>query len=117
MRLLRIEELTGNERLARPIITEGYFELLAEGTLLKSEYISKLKEIGISEVFVDDGIINPQYVKLIRDEVSEKCVEKVKNILARHTIGHNKDYSGKIGEDIENIVESILSQKCRILFQ
>lgn len=111
MRLLRIEELTGNERLARPIITEGYFELLAEGTLLKSEYISKLKEIGISEVFVDDGIINPQYVKLIRDEVSEKCVEKVKNILARHTIGHNKDYSGKIGEDIENIVESILSEE------
>ena len=52
MRLVKIDQLTGSEILARSIVTPDYKEILAEGTLLKVAYIPRLEELGIKEVFV-----------------------------------------------------------------
>ena len=47
MRLVKVDQLTGSEILARSITTSDYKEILAEGTLLKLAYIPRLEEIGI----------------------------------------------------------------------
>ncbi len=111
MKLVRVDELTGNEILARPIINEGYFEILAEGTRLKTEYISKLKEFGITEVFILEDIAHPEYVSIIRDEVSDKCRKKIYDILSRHTFFHDDKSSEVLGSEVEVIVDNILDEE------
>ena len=58
MKLLKLEDIKGTEILARAIMTNNYKELLSEGTCLKKEYISKLKELGITQVYVKEIYIN-----------------------------------------------------------
>ena len=54
MKLKSVNLLKGNEILARPVMTKNYSELLAVGTVLKQEYIEKLKELNmlISECYL-----------------------------------------------------------------
>ena len=51
MRLIKLDQLTGNEILAKAVLTEDYQELLAEGTQIKLAYLPKLVDMGITEVF------------------------------------------------------------------
>ena len=50
--LISIDKIKGTEVLARPIMTNNYKELLSEGTRLKKDYIPKLRELGITNVYV-----------------------------------------------------------------
>ena len=52
MKLIAVDKLKGNEVLARAVMTKNYSELLAAGTKLKPEYISKLIELDIKEVYI-----------------------------------------------------------------
>ena len=45
MKLIDLDEIRGEEILARAIVNEEYQELLSEGAVLKKEHIFKLKEI------------------------------------------------------------------------
>ena len=54
MRLMKLEELTGEEKLARSIMTDDYKELLSQGSTVKLEYIPKLKDIGIASAVVSN---------------------------------------------------------------
>ena len=47
MKLIDLDEIRGEEILARAIVNEEYQELLSEGAVLKKEQIFKLKELGI----------------------------------------------------------------------
>ena len=47
MKLMAVDMLKGNEKLGRAVMTKNYRELLAAGTVLKPEYIEKLKELDI----------------------------------------------------------------------
>ena len=42
-----IEELKGNEILAKPIMTWDYQIILPEGAVIRKDYIDKLLELGI----------------------------------------------------------------------
>lgn len=54
MRLCRVEELKGGEILAKAIITPEFRVLLSDEITLQAEYIEKIKEFGISEVYIKD---------------------------------------------------------------
>ena len=52
MKLIKVDNITGSEILARAIVTSNYNELLSEGTRLKKEYITKLLELVITKVYI-----------------------------------------------------------------
>ena len=54
MKLVKVSELKGNEKLAKHILTESGAELMAKGSIIKLDYIDRLVELGIEYVFVDD---------------------------------------------------------------
>ena len=54
MKRMKLSELTGNEILAQSLMTWDYQIILPEGVVLKKEYISKIEEMGILEVYVKE---------------------------------------------------------------
>ena len=110
MKLLKVDDITGKEKLARAVMTSNYKELLSEGIRLKKEYIPKLKELGITNVYVNDNESDPVALAILKDEVNIKCKEKVQQIISRE-----KEGSGKIDiefynhDDFERIIDKLLS--------
>ncbi len=109
MKLLKVEEIEGNEELARAIITEDYKELLSEGARLKKEYITKLQSLGIKEVYVKDKILNPKSYVLLKEEVGKCYKEKIQSIISRHTYQHTQDMI-EIGNTANNIISNIMEE-------
>lgn len=110
MKLLKLEQITGEEELARSIMTDDYKELLSEGTRIKKEYIPKLKELGVTEVYIKDSVSDPEELVILKEEVNQTCREKVQNIISRHTY-HNAENMIEIGKTAEDIISNIMEEE------
>ena len=108
MRLVKVDQLTGSEILARSITTSDYKEILAEGTLLKLAYIPRLEEIGIKEVFVKDNELDAQTRLILKEEVNKKCKDKVKEIISKHMYNKSQDMT-EIAEAADRIITNVIS--------
>ena len=84
MRICRVDQLSGNEILAKDIVSRDYSFLLARGTVVKKEYIEKLKELHIAMVYVEEEGRSIEARRILREEVEEKFTEKVKQILENY---------------------------------
>ena len=56
MRIISVDSVTGNELLAKDIIGNSELVLMTEGTVIKKEYIKRLKELNIEYIYVEDEI-------------------------------------------------------------
>jgi len=110
MKLLKLEQITGEEELARAIMTDDYKELLSEGARLKKEYISKLRELGITEVYVKDRVSDPKSLVILKEEVNKTCKQKVQNIISKHTYRSSEDMV-EIGKTAEDIITNIMEEE------
>ena len=82
MRRIQTEKIKGYEILAKDIYSSGGVILISEGTILKQEYIQKLLELKITDVFVEDEISKDIHAQDITEEkISEQCSEKLKETL------------------------------------
>ncbi len=88
MRLCKVNDLKGTEVLAKDAMTLEYKILLSAGTLLKPEYIEKLKELNVREVYIKESAPDTKEVVILKEEVEESFKTKVKNILEKHTYSH-----------------------------
>ena len=102
MRLVRTDNLTGEERLARAVVTDEYNELLPKGTLIKKEYIDKLERLGITEVYIEDSGFTEEDMTILREET----------IISRHTytVTGNKDMES-ISRTAEDIISNIMEDE------
>lgn len=100
-----VNELKENEVLARHILTETGSELIAAGTVLKTEYIDKLKELGITFVYIEEKSKSD-----FEEEVGEKTKEEVKNILETHVYKNSSDLSA-ICEVADKIIEEVINEE------
>ena len=110
MKLLKLDQITGEEILARPIMTEDYQELLSEGTRVKTEYIPKLIDLGISEVFVKDDCVSAETIVILKEEVTKKCKDKVREIISKHTYRKSQDMI-EISKTADKIISNILEEE------
>lgn len=110
MKLLKLDQITGEEILARPIMTEDYQELLSEGTKIKIEYIPKLMDLGITEICVKDDCIDAESIAILKDDVKKKCKDKVQEIISRHTYRKTQDMI-EISKTADNIIVNILEEE------
>lgn len=109
MRLCKVDDLTGTEVLARGVMTSEYNVLLSAGTLLKHEYIEKLKELNVREVYIKEEPDTKEVV-ILKEEVEESFKAKVKNILEKHTYSHNENLI-ELCQTADTIIGNILEEE------
>ncbi len=108
MKRMKLSELTGNEILAQSLMTWDYQIILPEGVVLKKEYISKIEEMGILEVYVKEDQANE--IVILKNDIEKTIKNKVKNILERHTYHNNKELQG-LTQAADEIITNILDEK------
>lgn len=104
----KIEELVGNEKLARVLTTWDYQIVLPEGAIIRTDYIEKLKDLGIKEVCVyeqDEININ----QILKSDIECLLKEKVREILEKHTYRHNRNLE-ELSRTADNIINTILKE-------
>lgn len=110
MRLCKVDNLTGTEVLAKDVMTMEYKILLSAGTQLKPEYIGKLKELNIREVYVKEEAPDTRQVMILKEDVEAGFKSKVKNILEKHTYSHNEKLM-ELAQTADTIITNILEEE------
>ena len=106
MRKIYIENVKGTEKVAKPILDAEGRILLAKGMPLRLHYISKLKEMGVVSLYIED-----QFSEGIEPEssLSELVFEKSKNQI-KNIIKSTKQSKEIDTEEIGNVVEQIMDE-------
>lgn len=111
MKRKRVEELEGGECLAKPILLDIGTVLIYEDTILKQEYIEKLRVLGIDEVYVREIRENTATEQAtIEEQVRQEYSDKVKELLERH-IHNNNSNIGQLHGVAQNIFNEVIEQK------
>ncbi len=110
MRRVKTEQIKGHEILARDMYGSNGVVLISQGTILKRDYIAKLLELNITDVFVEDEISKDIQVKDITEEkISEKCTEKLKDTLERFAYASGEKLQ-EISKVATEVMEGVLLQ-------
>lgn len=111
MKLCKVSNLKGNEVLARAIMTPELRVLLSEGITLRPEYIQKIKDLGITEVYVKENKeVDLEEVVLLKSDVENFFRDRVKSILEKHTYSRNDELMELI-QTADNIITNILEEE------
>ena len=105
MRCKTLDELVGNEILARDILTEDFQTILPAGATLKPAYIEKLKELNIAKVYIQE-LLPTEKMVILKVETETYIKEKIRDILGRHTYHHNEELKA-LCDTADNIIVSI----------
>lgn len=108
MKICRVSQLKGGEVLARAVLTDSYQVLLGEGTRLLPEYIKKIQQLGIDEVFIENQ--DSKKMEILREETETHFKEKVRDILEHHTYSHNQELA-QLAETADSLITSILEEE------
>ena len=109
MKKCMVDDLTGTEILARDVFTPEYQILLSVGMQLKQEYIEKLRELDIKEVYIEEDEPHTKTVVILREEVTASLKFKVKSILEKHTYSHNENLE-ELSRTADHIIMNILEE-------
>lgn len=110
MVIKKLDELKGNEVLAKALTTLEYQIILPENTVIKLDYIDKLKEFGIKEVYIKEESIGIKEIVILKADVEYTIKNKVRKIMEKHTYRNNKDLAELI-DAADNIISTILEEK------
>lgn len=111
MKLCKVEELKGGEILSRDVITPEFRILLSEGTKLRVEYIEKMKNLGITQVYIlEEDAIPTEEVVLLKSEIEVFFKDRVKSILEKHTYSRNDELM-ELSQTADNIITNILQEE------
>ena len=103
----KIDELVGNEVVGKPVMTWDYQIILPEGATIRPDYIQKLKELGVIEVWVVEQTSTETNESVI---LKEDVKQEVKDILERHTY-HKNEELWELSAAAEDIVSNILEEE------
>lgn len=110
MRSVSVNVLNGNEVIAKDIISESGIVLMSEGTIVKKEYISKLIELGITNIFIKDDIAEGIKVdELIEIKIKEQCQETVKDTIEKYFFSDSSELE-RLKIVADEIILDILSE-------
>ncbi len=110
MRRIKTEQIKGREILAKDVYSSGGVVLISEGTILKKEYVEKLLELKITDVFVEDEISKDIQIQDITEEkISEQCVEKLKDTLERFSYASGEELR-ELSKVATEVMEGVLLQ-------
>ncbi len=109
MKLKRLLELEGGEVLAKEIKTSDFQVVLPEGAVIRKEYIERLKELGITEVYIKEKVAKAKEAPILKSDIEISLKEKVRDILERHTYNHNNELI-ELNKAADSIIAVILEE-------
>lgn len=118
MRLVAIDELIGNEILAVPVMSKDDKVLIQSDTVLREEFIERLREYGIESVYIKDADeirkekkakADNQTASYTIEETFEESQNVIKQVLSKHIYKHNEELK-KVSEEAESVIDNILSE-------
>lgn len=111
MRLCKLDDIESDATLARAVITPDYQILLSEGTMLRPDYVEKLKDIGITEVYVEDKRIpDAEEVAILKKDIEDNVKNQIKTILEKHTYNHNEELVA-LNHAADDVIMNILEEE------
>lgn len=110
MTLKKLHELSGEEILARDIVNRDYRIILPQGAVIRKDYIRKLDELGITEVYITEQNDESREVVILKSEIEESIKTTVRDILEHHTYHNNRELS-ELSQAADNIISTILEEK------
>ncbi|WP_031513388.1 HD-GYP domain-containing protein [Desulfofalx alkaliphila] len=115
MRKIGIEFLKEGMKVARPVYNNNGQVLLNAGVLLNKKYISKLKELNIPALYIDDGLLPELEVDdIIAEETRVKAITTVKNIMNKASnckMSKNIIIPEAVLDSINDILDDLLNNK------
>lgn len=108
MRVISLDSVIGNELLAKDIINSSDLVLMTAGTVVKKEYVKRLKDLNIEYIYVEDEI--GQGVNLTNSlelQIQEQCQEAVRDILIKYSY-QNDDELEEIKQVADEIINDIM---------
>lgn len=92
LKLVKTDDLVGGEIVACSVMTNGYQLLLSEGTIIRKEYIQKLQELHINEVYIkEENSLTAEEIVILKENMEKVFKDKVKGILEKHIYHHNQE--------------------------
>lgn len=110
MILKKVQDLKGDEILARDIMTWDYQIILSQGARIRRDYIDKLSELGIVEVYIKEDETKSRDIVILKSEIEKSIKETVKDILERHTY-QNNDELLELSSMADDIISSIMEEE------
>lgn len=111
MRRITVEFIKDGDILAKDLFTSSGVVLMSEGAYLKREYIGRLLDLGINQVYVheDKMVDDVPAGTVIEEEVKAQCAELVRNTIQKYTYAPSDELKEMVRVADEMITE-ILSQ-------
>ena len=80
----------------------------SDGTVLKKEYIEKLKELGVREVHIQESVnLDEEQISILREEIEQTFFHKVKEVLENHMYQHSAELA-ELSRRLEELKEKEL---------
>ncbi|MBP3610074.1 MAG: HD domain-containing protein [Lachnospiraceae bacterium] len=110
MRRIQTEHIKGRELLAKDVRGASGVVLISAGTILKKEYVDKLLELKVTDVFVEDEIsMGIQVQDITEEKISEQCTEKLKDTMERLSYASGEELQ-KLTRVTTEVMEGVLLQ-------
>ena len=110
MRKITVESITEGDILARDLFSSSGVVLMAAGTRLKSEYKTRLAELGVKQVYITEESGKEKNAgSIIEEEVKAQCGELVRSTIRKYTYAENDELK-EIVKVADEIMTDILSQ-------
>jgi len=112
LRRISIKDVKDGDILAKDLFSSSGVVLMSEGTRLKQEYIVRLLELGVKQVWIvengkkeDTSLSN----SLVEEEIKEQCGEMVRNTIEKYTYTANDELK-EIVKVADEIIEEVLNE-------
>ncbi len=109
MKLCKVTDLKGGEVLAKTVMTSDFKILLSDGITLRPEYIDKIKELGITEVYIIEDALHEKEVLLLKSNLERVFHDKVRDIMEKHIYRQSKELM-ELSQTADSIISNILEE-------
>ncbi len=110
MRLVQIDALCGGEVLAGPVTMKSGTVLMQPGTVIKREYVSQLKDLGIESVNIEDEEGTSDKSPLINRETMTGYRREVMELIDMHIYKQSRELM-ELSDLAKKIMKDVLSRK------
>lgn len=104
MRIISLDSVKGNELLAKDIINNNETVLMAAGSVVKKEYVKRLKDLAIEYIYVEDEIgEGVNLTNSLEHQIKDQCQEAIRSILLKYSYHHSSEL-----EEIKAVADDII---------
>lgn len=104
MRIISLDSVTGYELLAKDIVNNNDLVLMTAGSVMKKEYVKRLKDLHIEYIYVEDEIgKGVNLTNSLEIQIKEQCQAAVRDILLKYSYHNEAEL-----EDIKMVADEII---------